>query len=125
MAFIAPNEGLNKLGEQGLPATVTFNISTKTATEIGQTGTYSGGFGKATGTGYAAKTQARPTPSNGVFAFTALEWKTESNSDWPEAAKSIVASNGTEYIICIWDLASTRNLKATNTNLKVTTTLTL
>ncbi|MGH2941081.1 MAG: hypothetical protein ACRDPE_23525 [Solirubrobacterales bacterium] len=125
MAFVPQNEGLNKLGEAGLPATCTFDLSTKTATEIGASGTFAGGFGKATGTSYAAKTQARPTPTSGVFTFTQMEWKTETATDWPSGVKSVVMRNGETNLVCAWDLESSRAMNAKNTVLKFTPTLTL
>lgn len=125
MAFLAFYEGLNKLGEAGLPSTCTFDLSTKTTAELGASTTYGGGFSKATGTGYGAKEQSRPSPSSGVFTFTQMEWKTESNADWSEAVKSVVLRNSTTNVVCAWDLESTRNMKAKNTTLKFTPTLTL
>lgn len=125
MAFVAIYEGLNKLGEAGLPSTWTLDLSTKTATEIGASATYAGGFGKATGTGYAAKTQSRPSPSSGVFAGSQVEWKTETATDWPSAVKSVVLRNGETNLVCAWDLESSRAMNAKNTILKFTPTLTL
>ena len=125
MAFVAQYEGLNKLGEAGLPSTCTFDLSTKTATEIGASATYGGGYGVATGTGYEAKAQSRPTPSSGVFSFTQMEWKTESNTNWPSGVKSVVMRNSTTNLVCAWDLETTRAMNAKNTVLKFTPTLTL
>ncbi|HEU5115585.1 MAG TPA: hypothetical protein VFT74_02810 [Isosphaeraceae bacterium] len=125
MAFLAINEGLNKLGEAGLPATFTFDLSTKTTAEIGATATFAGGFGKATGTGYAAKTQARPAPSSGVFTCTQMEWKTETATDWPAAVKSVVLRNGETNLVCAWDLEASRAMNAKSTVLKFTPTITL
>lgn len=125
MAFVRQNEGANKLGTEGLPSTWTFDLSTKTAAEIGTGGTFAGGFGKVTGTGYSAKTQSRPSPSNGVFGGTQMEWKTETATDWPSAVKSVVLRNGETNLIGAWDLEATRAMNAKNTVLKFTPTLTL
>lgn len=124
MAFVAQNEGLNKLGEAGLPATWTLNLSSKTATEIGASGTYAGGFGILTGTGYEPKTQARPTPSSGVFTGSEVTWNTEAHTGWGEA-KSMVLSNGTTNLVCAWDLSSTRNMNGATTKLHATPAVTL
>lgn len=125
MAFLAINEGLNKLGEAGLPATWTLDLSTKTTAEIGATATYAGGYGVATGTGYAAQTQTRPSPSSGVFTGTQNTWETTTHTDWPSGVKSVVLRNGTTNLVCAWDLESSRAMNAKETKLKFTPTLTL
>lgn len=125
MAFIEITEGMAKLGEAGLPATWTLDLSTKTTAEIGASATFAGGFGKATGTGYAAKTQARPSPSGKTFAGAVSEWKTEANADWSSAVKSVVMRNAETNLVCAWDLASTRAMNAANTILKFTPTIVL
>jgi hypothetical protein len=121
--FLAPNEGKTELASNGLPATCTFNLSTKTVDEVGVSATYGGGFGIATGTGYAAKTEAEPTPTNGVVQFAVKEWKTESATDWPAAVKSCWLSNGTSKLICGWNLQAGgggRAMNAANTTEKFT-----
>lgn len=125
MAFIRFNEGASKLGESGLPSTWTMDLSTKTTTELTTSATFAGGFAKATGTGYSAKTESRPSPSSGEFAGTQVEWKTESATDWPSAVKSVVMRNGETNLVCAWDLVATRAMNAANTTLKFTPKVTL
>lgn len=124
MAFLAFNEGLNKLGEAGLPATWTFDLSSKSTAELTAAATYAGGYGVLTGTGYAALTQARPSPASGVFTGTESTWNTEANTNWGKA-KSIVLRNGVTNLVGAWDLAAERNMGAANTKLKFTPVVTL
>ena len=61
------NEGKDELLANGLPATCTFELSTRQiglgGTPLAAATTHAGGYGIATGTGYASQTQAEPTPS--------------------------------------------------------------
>lgn len=124
MAFLMFNEGKTDIGNNGLPATCTFDLVTKTVTELGAATTYAGGYSVATGTGYAAKTQAEPTGASGVFSFTAMEWKTEENTNWPAAVKAVILRNGTTRLLMGWDLSEVVNMAAKNRILKVTPTWT-
>ncbi len=124
MAFLSFNEGLNALGTAGLPATWTLDLSSKTTSEMSATITYAGGYGVLSGTGYAAQTQARPTPTAGVFTGTQVTWNTEAHTGWGEA-KSLVLRNGTTNLVCAWDLSSTRSMNGANTKLNATPVYTL
>lgn len=124
MAFLMFTEGKSDIGNNGLPATCTFDLVTKTVTELGAATTYSGGFSVATGTSYAALTQAEPTGASGVFSFSAMEWKTEANTNWSSAVKAVILRNGVSHLLMGWDLAETVNLAAKNRILKVTPTWT-
>jgi hypothetical protein len=126
--FIDFNEGKTVVATSGLPATCTFDLSTfsvgATSPFVG-TETYGGAWGKLTGTGYAAKTQARPTPASGVCTFTLMAWLTGAATDWPATARSIVLSDGA-HLICAWNLqagGAARDLSAANTTENVTPTL--
>lgn len=127
--FIAPKEGRTELANNGLPATCTFHLSTKTADEIGSGGTYAGGFGKCTGTGYDKKTEAEPTASEGTVSFAVKEWKTEAAEDWPAGVKSCVLVNEAgSKLICVWNLqagGTARDMSKPNTTEKFTPTLKL
>lgn len=124
MAFLMFTEGKTDIGQNGLPTTCTFDLVTKTVTELGAATTYAGGFSKATGTGYAAQTQTEPTGASGVFNFTTMEWKTEANVDWPAAAKAVILRNGTTRLLMGWDLSEVVNMAAKNRILKITPTWT-
>lgn len=124
--FVAMNEGKTDLANNGLPATCTFDLSTKTAEEIGAEATYGGGYGVVTGTGYAAKTEAEPTAVKGKVEFAKKTWETGSATDWPSSVKSIVLRNGTSKLICAWNLqagGTGRDLSKANTSENVTPTL--
>lgn len=126
--FLAPIEGKNELANNGLPATCSFRLSTKTVEEVGASGTYAGGFGQITGTGYEAKTESEPTASNGEVAFAKKTWETGSATDWPSSVKSCWLTNGTSKLICGWNLregGSARDLSTTNTVENFTPTLKL
>lgn len=126
--FIAFTEGKNELLNNGLPATCTFNLSTKTVEEIGAAATYGGGFAVATGTGYTTKTEAEPTASAGKVEFAKKTWETGAATDWPASVKSIILSNGTSKLICGWNLqagGAGRAMNAANTTENFTPTLTL
>lgn len=126
--FVAIKEGLTDLINNGLPATCTFDLSTKTAEEIGASATFGGGFGKITGTGYAAKTQSEPTASSGKVEFAKIVWETAEATDWPAAVKSVVLRDGTNNLICVWNLqegGTARNMASKNTKEEFTPTLEL
>lgn len=124
MAFLMFTEGKSNLANNGLPATCTFDLVTKTVTELGAATTYAGGFSKATGTSYAAKTQSEPSAASGVVSFTAMEWKTEENTNWPAAVKAVILRNAETALLMGWDLSEVVNMAAKNRVLKVTPTWT-
>lgn len=122
------NEGKAELENNGLPAICTFDLSTKNCEELGATTTFAGGFAKATGTGYAAKTQAEPTSSSGVAAFAKMTWETGEATNWPAAVKSVVLRNGESKVICAWNLVAGgtgRDMSKAHTTESFTPTLTL
>ncbi len=125
--FIRFDEGATDLMNNGLPATCTFDLSTKNCEELTKEATYAGGFGKATGTGYVAKTQSEPTASKGKVEFTKMKWETGEATDWPAAVKSVVLRDG-EKLVCAWNLLEGgvgRAMNAKNTTEEFTPTLTL
>lgn len=124
--FIAIYEGLNDLLTNGLPSTCTFDLSNKTADEIGKEATYGGGFGKITGTGYAAKTQSEPSPTKGKYVFEKLVWETGTATDWPSGTKSVVLRDGTSNLIAVWNLqagGTARDMSTAHTKEEFTPTL--
>lgn len=125
--FIMFNEGKAELENNGLPSTCRFDLSTKTADELGASATFAGGFAKATGTGYAEKTQAEPTSAAGVASFTKMTWETGSATDWPAGVKSVVLRTS-EKLICVWNLQAggvARDMSKAKTNESFTPTLSL
>lgn len=125
--FISFDEGQKLLGTSGLPATVTFDLSTKSVgatSPFAETDAYAA-RGAITGTGYAAATQSRPTGTGGTFSFTQLSWTSGTATDWPATVRSCVASNG-GTIICAWNLQAgggARDMSAANTTENFTPTL--
>lgn len=133
--FIAFGEGEDYIGDNGLPATVYFLLSTKPCSGSGShatTDTLSGtGVGEITGTGYARDSQARPAGSSGVRAFSAMTWSTGAAADWPAGVKSVVAvttPNNTGKALCAWNLqpgGAARDLSSPGTTETFTPTLTM
>jgi len=119
--FIAFNEGRQVVEAGGWPATVTFDLSSTPVSGFTAATVYSGRT-PITGTGYAAKTQAKPTSTGlGQMQFTALQWQTLANTNWTNPC-SIVASDGAK-IICAWNLVAggaARDMSQANTTLNVT-----
>lgn len=131
--FLLFTEGANELMANGLPATCTFELSTR---QIGTGGTpltaattHAGGYGIATGTGYSSKTEAEPTPSAGAAAFAVKSWATSSATDWPANVYTCILRNATSSkLICAWHLqagGAGRAMNAANTTENFTPTLTL
>jgi hypothetical protein len=131
--FLLFTEGANELLANGLPATCTFELSTR---QIGAGGTpltaattHAGGYGLATGTGYASKTEAEPTPAAGSAAFAAKSWATGAATDWPAAVYSVIMRNAAgSKLLCAWHLqagGAARAMNAANTTENFTPTLTL
>jgi hypothetical protein len=89
--FLMFNEGKDDLLTNGLPATCTFELSTRQiglgGTPLAAGTTHAGGYGLATGTAYASKTEAKPTPSAGVANFAQKSWSHRRRGgrllDWP------------------------------------------
>lgn len=127
--FIAFNQGKTELASNGLPSTCYFLLSTKDCNTHVATDTLGGGVGEITGTGYARQSQAEPTPTNGVVAFSQMTWATGAATNWPASVKSIVlvtTSDNTGKAICAWNLqtgGAARDLSGANTTEKVTPTL--
>jgi hypothetical protein len=131
--FLLFTEGANELLANGLPATCTFELSTR---QIGAGGTpltaattHAGGYGIATGTGYAPKTEAEPTPAAGAAAFAAKSWATGAATDWPAAVYTCIMRNATtSKLLCAWHLqagGAARAMNAANTTENFTPTLAL
>lgn len=131
--FLLFTEGANELMANGLPATCTFELSTRQialgGTPLNAATTHAGGYGIATGTGYAPKTEAEPTPSNGSAAFAVKSWATGAATDWPANVYSVILRNATgSKLICAWHLqagGAGRAMNAANTTENFTPTLTL
>jgi len=126
--FISFDEGKTDLVNNGLPATCTFDLSTKTVDELGKEATYAGGYGVATGTGYEAKTEAEPTASKGKVSFAKKTWETKEATDWPASVKSVVMRNAKTNLICAWNIipgGTGRAMNAANTTENLTLTLQL
>lgn len=116
--FQMTNEGKNRLGTSGLPATCYFLLSTQT---IGSTftaaSTLAGGVGEITGTGYARQSQARPSPTNGSFVFSQMSWATGAATDWPASVVSVVlvtTADNTGVSIAAWHLQTNGVARALN-----------
>lgn len=131
--FLVFTEGANELLANGLPATCTFELSTR---QIGAGGTpltaattHAGGYGLATGTGYSSKTEAEPTPANGSAAFAVKSWLTGAAADWPAAVYTCILRNASNSkLLCAWHLqagGAGRAMNAPNTTENFTPTLTL
>lgn len=127
MDFIAINEGKTDVMNNGLPATCLFDLSSKTADEIGAEATFAGGFGKIGGTGYATKEQAEVAAVKGKCAFAKMVWDTVAAADWPAGVKSCVLRDG-EKLIAVWNLQAggvARDMSKPNTKQEFTPTLEL
>lgn len=122
--FISFNEGQDVLANTGLPATCSFDLSTKSVDATSpfvETDTYAS-RGVITGTGYAAQTESEPTSSGGTVSFAQKSWSTGSATDWSSTARSCVLHDGSK-IICAWNLqagGAARDLSAANTTENVT-----
>lgn len=133
--FIVFTEGKSEVGNNGVPATCYFFLSTK-GVDAGAAHTVSetlaaADLGEITGTGAGRKSQAR-TPSievNGVYSFVQMSWATGSATDWPTGVRSIVLCTGPAAFgkaICAWNLqagGAARDMSAANTTENVTPTL--
>src|SRR4051794_41900184 len=85
--FLIFNEGKDELLANGLPATCTFELSTRQiglgGTPLAAGTTHAGGYGLATGTGYSSKTEAQPAPPGGAPPFAVKAGATGAAADWP------------------------------------------
>src|SRR4051812_24931249 len=133
--FISFNEGKSEMAANGLPATCYFLLSTKgvdagTAHTAAET-LAAADLGEITGTGAARKSQAEPTPVNGVVSFSLMSWATGAAADWPAGVRSIVLATGAAAVgkaICAWNLqvgGAARDMSAPNTTENVTPSLTV
>lgn len=126
--FISFNEGRAKLANTGLPSTCTFDLSTKDCNTHVVGDTFGGGYGVATGTGYAAQTEAEPTATTAnpsAVAFAVKTWATGAATDWPSSVKSVVLRDAST-IYCAWNLVAggtARAMNAANTTENFTPTL--
>lgn len=133
--FISYNEGRKELGNNGLPATCYFLLSTKDCSTHLVTDTLSGtGVGEITGTGYARTSEAEPTASSAnptAVVFSQKSWSTGSATDWPSSVKSCVlvtTSDNTGKALCAWNLVAggaARAMNAASTTENFTPTLNL
>lgn len=115
--FISFRQGRKDLASNGMPATLSFDLSTRDCVTHTEADTYAGGFGVATGTGYAAQTEAEPTPTTAsptVIQFAIKTWSTGAATDWPASVKSVVMSNGSNIIYCAWNLQPGGGARAMN-----------
>jgi hypothetical protein len=90
--FVMFAEGRDELTANGLPSTCVFDLSTLTINlgELEVTDTFAGGYGVATGTGYTSKTQAEPTPVNGIATFAAMTWSSDHATDWTDVTAVVL-----------------------------------
>jgi hypothetical protein len=129
--FLFFNEGKDEILANGLPTSCVFDLSTRQiglgGTPLAAATTFAGGYGVATGTGYAAPTQAEPTPAAGVAAFSQKSWATGAAADWPANVYTVILRTATK-LICAWHLqagGAGRAMNAPNTTENFTPTLTL
>lgn len=113
----------------GLPTTCYWLLSTNAVADFTAASTLAGGVGEITGTGYARKSEAAPTPSAGSVAFSQFTWSTGAATDWPATVKSAVlvtSSDNTGKAICAINLVTggtARDMSAANTTENFTPTL--
>jgi hypothetical protein len=96
------NAGANAVLDSGITGTVKFALSTKTAEELGPSAV-AGAISEITGTGYAQISQTAPSAASQKKSFSAIEYKTETHTDWPSSVKSVVMLMG-GVAICAWNL---------------------
>lgn len=129
--FIIFNEGKDELLTNGLPASCVFDLSTRQialgGTPLAAATTFAGGYGVATGTAYATKTEAKPTPAAGVASFAQKSWATGAAVDWPANVYTVILRTATK-LICAWHLqagGTGRAMNSANTTENFSPTLTL
>jgi hypothetical protein len=126
--FIAFNAGriAVETAGGGWPNPVKFDLSTNAVSDFAATTAYAS-RAPITGTGYLQASQAAPTPTAatlGNMEFSEIPWATGAATDW-DSPKSIVASNGSSYLVCAWNLVAggtARDMSQANTTLNVTPT---
>lgn len=122
--FLGFNLGRAAVEDTGWPASVKFDVSTNAVADFTAATTYAS-RAPITGTGYAQASQAEPAATGlGVKTFTQMSWATGSATDWTNP-KSIVASDGSTYNLCAWNLiagGAARDMSQANTTLNVTPT---
>lgn len=114
--FISFNEGRKELTNNGLPATLSFDLSSKDCNTHVVGDTFAGGYGIITGTGYAAQTEAEPTATlanPAAVAFAQKTWATGAATDWPASVKSVVMRDAS-HIFCAWNLVTGGTARAMN-----------
>lgn len=130
--FLVPHQGGRYIGTAAVPATVYFDLSTKSVgstnpfTEASTTATR----GAVTGTGYNSKNKSRPAGAGGTFTFGTVTWSTGSATNWPSNVRSIVATTGSASgtLLACWNLQTgggARDMSAANTTENVNPTLIL
>ena len=134
--FIAPRQGGRYIGTAAVPATVYFDLSTKSVdstnpfTHASTTATR-GALTHAGMTGYNALSKARPTGANslgGTLVFGTVTWATGAATNWPANVRSIVMTTGSAAgtLLACWNLQAgggARDMSAANTTENVNPTL--
>src|SRR3954465_6123311 len=131
--FLIFPEGANELLANGLPATCTFELSTRQiglgGTPLAAGTTHAGGYGLATGTRHPPKTGAEPPPAAGAAAFAVKSWATGAATDWPALVYTVIMRNAAgSKLIAAWHLqagGAGRAMNTANTTENFTPTLTL
>lgn len=128
--FIMFDEGANEIWDTGLPATCSFDLSTKS---VGGTSPFSASDtystrGVLTGaTGYSAQPESQPTPASRQVVFAVKTWTTGSATDWSSAVRScVICDAGATKAIAAWNLltgGTARDMSQANTTENVTPTL--
>src|SRR5512147_632358 len=102
--FLVPHAGGKSIGTAGIPSTVWWDLSTKSVSSTNPftEGSTTATRGAVTGTGYQAKSKARPTQAGGTFTFGTITWSTGSATNWPANVRSIVATTGSASSTLLW-----------------------
>lgn len=114
--FLSFNEGRKEIANNGLPATLSFDLSSKDCNTHVVTDTFGGGYGVITGTGYAAQTESEPTATSAnpsAVVFAQKTFATGAAADWPASVKSIVMRDAGK-IYCAWNLVAGGTARAMN-----------
>lgn len=133
--FLTPHQGARFIGTAAIPATVYFDLSTKS---VGSTNPFTEGSTTATRgalthagmTGYNAQSKSRPAGAGGTFTFGTLTWSTGAAVNWPNNVRSVVATTGSAAgtLLGCWNLqvgGGARDMSAANTTENVNPTLVL
>jgi hypothetical protein len=133
--FLAPRQGGRYIGTAALPATVWFDLSTKSVdstnpfTHASTTATR-GALTHAGFSTYNALSKARPTGASslgGTFVFGTITWSNGA-VPWPSNVRSIVATTGSAAgtLLACWNLqvgGGARDMSAPSTTENVNPTL--